>query len=101
MVSSAKNAESIWLKMSSSVKCFRKIAFVGHFALQSPSPLQRMGLTQAFLPCGVLRKSMAPYVQTVIHAPQDTQSFSFTSQIDPETVTVSFDKSVKALLAAP
>ena len=33
---------------------------VGHLALQSPSPLQRMGFTQAFLPFGVSRNSMAP-----------------------------------------
>ena len=46
-------AASIWLKSSSSVKCLREIAAVGHTALQRPSPLQSTGLTLAFLPCGV------------------------------------------------
>ena len=49
-ISSSGVAASTWLTSSSSVKCFRKIAPVGHFELQSPSPLQRTGLTTAFLP---------------------------------------------------
>jgi len=53
MISSSGAAASIWQKISSSVKCFREIAPVGHTELQRPSPLQRTGFTLAFLPCDV------------------------------------------------
>ena len=49
----SESAASIWLKTSSFVKCLRTIASVGHLAQQRPSPLQRAGLTSAFLPAFV------------------------------------------------
>jgi hypothetical protein len=44
------------LKSSSSVKCFKTMAPVGHTALHSPSPLQITGLTIAFLALSRLAK---------------------------------------------
>ena len=37
-----------------------ELAAVGHRVVQRPSPLQRTGLTMAFLPLGVSRSSIAP-----------------------------------------
>src|SRR5208337_1758788 len=101
MISSSEITASISHKSSSSVKCFSCIAFVAHFALQRPSPLQRTELTMAFLPFGVSWNSMAPYVHTVMHAPHEIHLFSSTSQTAPEATTVSRERSVRTRPAAP
>ena len=60
-----------------------------------------LGAAEAFLPCLVSVNSMAPNVQAGIQAPQAMHIFSFTPQTEPEATTVSLERSVKALPAAP
>src|SRR3989304_10056076 len=94
-------AASILATNSSSLKCFSSMAKVGHLTQQRPSPLQRIGLMTAFLPCFVSRNSIAPYVHAEIHAPQPKHFFSTTSHTEPDATTGSCERSVKTRPAAP
>ena len=49
-------AASIWLKSSSSVKCFRTMALVGHFALQTAVPFAENRIHPGFFAFGCIDK---------------------------------------------